>query len=128
MVKPKGTGKLFDEVQNALNHENGDERVISCGDRLTIETIADFVQQLRHALAETATVVIELHENIEMDITALQVFCSACKTAAAAGKKVMYRGPLPTTLLHLAAVAGSERHEHCNIDNPSCFFKFGGAK
>ena len=128
MVKPQGTGKLFDEVQTALNGDRHDERVIDSGDRLTIETIADFVQQLRSGLAETATVVVEFRENVEMDITALQVFCSACQTAAAAGKKFMYRGPLPASLLHLAVVAGSERHDHCKIDNPSCFRKLGGSK
>ncbi len=128
MVSPKGTGKLFDEVQTALNGDRHNERVIKSGDRLTIETIADFAQQLRHGLAEAATVVIEFHENVVLDITALQVFCSACQTAAAAGKKFMYRGPLPATLLHLAVVAGSERHDHCKIDNPSCLRKFGGSK
>jgi anti-anti-sigma regulatory factor len=128
MATPKGTGKLMDKVQNALNGDRHDERVISSGDRLTIETIADFVQQIRRGLAEATTVVVEFGDNVEMDITALQVFCSACQTAAAAGKKFMYRGPLPQTLLHLAAVAGSERLDHCKIDNPSCFRKFGGTK
>jgi len=128
MIKPQGTGRFFDEVQNALNGDRNDERVIISGDRLTIETIADFAQQLRHGLAEAATVVIEFHENVVMDITALQVFCSACRTAAAAGKNFIYRGPLPATLLQLAVVAGSERHDPCKIDNPSCFRKFGGSK
>ncbi len=128
MATPKGTGKLMDQVQNALNGDRHDERVINSGDRLTIETIADFVQQIRSGLAEAATVVVEFRDNVEMDITALQVFCSACQTASAAGKKFLYRGPLPQTLLHLAAVAGSERHDHCKIDNPSCFRKFGGTK
>jgi hypothetical protein len=128
MATPKGTGKLMDQVQNALNGDRHNERVISSGDRLTIETIADFAQQIRNGLAEATTVVVEFGENVEMDITALQVFCSACQTAAAAGKKFMYRGPLPQTLLHLAAAAGSERHDHCKIDNLSCFRKFGGLK
>ncbi len=128
MATPKGTGKLMDKVQNALNGDHHDERVISSGDRLTIETIADFVQQIRSGLGEAATVIVEFRENVEMDITALQVFCSACQTAAAAGKKFVYRGPLPQTLVHLAAVAGSERHDYCKIDNPSCFRKFGGSK
>ncbi len=129
MATPKGTGKLFDQVQNALNDGQHDgERIINSGARLTIETIADFAQQLRSALAEANTVVIEFSEDVEMDITALQVFCSTCQTAQAAGKKFMYRGPLPPTLLQLAAAAGSERHDFCAVDNTSCFRKFGGTQ
>jgi anti-anti-sigma regulatory factor len=129
MAKHEGTGRFFDDVQNALNgSQHVDERIINSGARLTIETIADFAQQLRSALAETTTVVIEFSENVEMDITALQVFCSTCQTARAAGKNFMYRGPLPPTLLQLAAAAGSERHDYCAVDNPSCFRKFGGTR
>lgn len=129
MAMPKGTGQLFDQVQNALNgSQHDDERIINSGARLTIETIAEFAQQLRSALAEANTVVIEFNENVEMDITALQIFCSTCQTARAAGKNFIYRGPLPTTLLQLAAAAGSERHDFCTVDNASCFRKFGGTE
>jgi anti-anti-sigma regulatory factor len=129
MAIPKGTGKLMDKVQNALNGSHPDnERVIKSGDRLTIETIGDFAQQLRSGLAEANTVIIEFNETMEMDITALQIFCSACKTASAAGKNFLHRGPLPAAMLKLAAAAGSERHDHCAIDNNSCFRKFGGSK
>jgi hypothetical protein len=128
MTTPKGTGKLFDKVHDALNGDrHGDERVISSGERLTIETIGDFAQQLRSALAEAGTVVIEFDENLELDITALQVFCSACQTATAAGKKFIHRGPLPASLTILATAAGTERHEHCKNNNPSCFRQFGGS-
>ncbi|MBU1565306.1 MAG: STAS domain-containing protein [Proteobacteria bacterium] len=128
MAIPKGNGKLLDKVQNALNGEQQGERVISSGDRLTIATIADFAQQLRSGLAEAGIVAVEFSEIVEMDVTALQVFCSACRTASAAGKKFICRDPLPATLLHLAAAAGSERLDYCEIDNPSCFRKFGGLK
>lgn len=127
MATPNGTGKFFDQVQHALNgSQHDDERIIHSGARLTIETIADFAQQLRSALAETTTVVVEFNENVEMDITALQVLCSTCQTAQAAGKKFMYRGQLPTTLLQLIAAAGSEGNDYCAVDNTSCFRKFGG--
>lgn len=129
MTKSKGTGKLFDQVQDALNGGlHADARVIPSGDRLTVETIADFAENIRRGLAEANTVIIEFAEDVDLDITALQVFCSACQTAAAAGKQFLYRGPLPDTLLHLAATAGSERHDYCKTNNPSCFRLFGGSK
>ncbi len=102
------------------------EMVIGSGERLTIETIAEFVQLLRKGMAEATTVVIEFEPGVEMDLTALQVFCSACKTAKAEGKNFIHRGPPPQALLDLAAAAGSERHEHCTNNNTSCFRQFGG--
>ena len=128
MTTPNGTGKPMDQAHNALNVDRSDELLINSGDRLTIETIADFAQLLRNGLTEAATIVVEFRENVEMDITALQVFCSACQTASAAGKKFIYREPLPTTLTRLATAAGSERHDHCKNDNPACFRKFGGVQ
>ena len=106
--------------------EQGTEKVVGSGKRLTIETIADFVQSIRQGLAAAETVVIEFDPDIQMDITALQVFCSACKTAKAEGKMFLHRGPLPQALLDLAITSGSVRHEFCNNNNPSCFRRLGG--
>jgi hypothetical protein len=104
------------------------ERVIASGDLLTIETIAAFVQQIREGLAEADAVVIEFQQDIVLDITALQAFCSACRAATAAGKKFGFRGPLPETLVQFAMTAGSERHESCANNNMSCFRQFGGSR
>lgn len=105
----------------------GDTRmVINSGDRLTIETIAGFIQLIRKGLTETTTVVIEFDPNVEMDITALQFFCSACKTALAEGKRFTHRGPPPKALLELLAAVGAECHEHCINDNMACFRQLGG--
>jgi anti-anti-sigma regulatory factor len=103
-----------------------EERTISSGGLLTVETISDFIQLLQKGLDDAATVVLEFDPTVEMDITALQVFCSACRTATAEGKKIVYRGPLPKALLDLLATAGAERHEQCNIDNKFCFRQSGG--
>ena len=131
MATKNGTVKFFDLVQDALNgdkdkNENG--RTVNSGERLTIETIGDFAERIRKNLGENDTVFIEFQDDVELDITALQILCSACRTAAAAGKKIMCRGPLPDSLGQLAATAGSERHDHCKIDSTSCFRKLGGLK
>lgn len=102
------------------------ERVISSGERLTIETITDYVQLLLTGLTEADTVILEFDPKVEMDITALQALCSACKTAVASGKRCMHRGPAPMALIELAAAAGAERHNSCGIHNDSCFREFGG--
>lgn len=102
------------------------ECVIGTGARLTIETIADCQQRIRLGLNEATTVVLAFEPELELDITALQLFCSACKTAAAEGKRFTYRGQPPKALLDLIATAGAERHEHCVNNNSACFRKVGG--
>jgi len=116
------------EQENVNSATKQAECVINSGERLTIETIADFIGQIREGLSEAATVVIEFNPEVEMDITALQVFCSACKTATAEGKRCIHRGPPPQALLDLSTAAGAERHESCTNNNDSCFRQFEGVK
>jgi anti-anti-sigma regulatory factor len=119
-----GGFRMEQSAQNITQRDS--EMVISSGEQLTIETTAEFVQRLRKGLAEVSTVVIEFEPGVVLDLTALQVFCSACKTAKAEGKNFIHRGPPPKALLDLASAAGSERHEHCANNNISCFRQFGG--
>ena len=107
--------------------ERDGEMIINSGDRLTIETTGDFAQRILQGLAETGTVIVEFEPDVELDITALQVFCSACMKATAEGKRFIHRGPAPQALLDLVAAAGSERHEHCENNNMLCFRQFGGS-
>lgn len=95
------------------------ERVIRSGVRLAIDSIADFLDLIRQALTKTTTttIAIEFEPNMEMDITALQVFCSGCKSAAAQGKRFIHRGRLPQTLLALLAAAGAEHLKPCCNNN-----------
>lgn len=125
MSTPKGTDTRFEMAQEALNGSHT-EKVIASGDVLTIETTADFARQIREGLAAADTVVVEFEETVVVDITALQLFCSACLTATAMGKHFIHRGTLPQSLLDLAAAAGSEREDNCKNNNMSCFRKFGG--
>ena len=114
--------------QSTQNNAGKDtEVIISSGDRLTIETTGEFAQRIRQGLAEAGTVIIEFESDVELDITALQVFCSACMKATAEGKRFIHRGAAPQALLDLTAAVGSERHKHCKNDNMLCFRQFGGS-
>ena len=114
------------EKRELSESEKGTEHVVRSGSRLTIETIAEFVQQIRKALNEASTVVIEFDRDVEMDITALQVFYASCKQAAIDGKHLIRRGPEPQTMLDLVAAAGAERHGQCGNNSITCFRRFGG--
>ncbi|WP_306547941.1 STAS domain-containing protein [Desulfobulbus sp.] len=101
-------------------------RTINVGNRLTIETITDFAQQIRTGFNEADAVVVAFEPEIEIDVTALQVFCAACKTAAAEGKRFAYSGPQPQALRDLVAATGSERHKQCLVNSSACFRRSQG--
>lgn len=102
------------------------EVVIGSGKSLTIETIGEFLTSIRQGLAEAESVVIDFDPEVEVDITSLQVFCSACRTARAQGKRWTYRGPLPQALTDLIVAAGFQRLEDCEYMNGLCFRQSGG--
>ena len=105
--------------------ENGDI-IITSGERLTIETAADFTRLTRDALKTSTTVAVAFEPGVEIDITGLQVLCAACRNAAASGKTFTLHGPVPGSLTDMAAACGAERHTVCKHNNNSSCLWFGG--
>jgi anti-anti-sigma regulatory factor len=112
---------------NSSGQDNG-EIVISSGKRLTIETAADFTQRIRKGLSAAGSVAVVFDADVELDITALQVLCSACRTAAAEGKTFSYRGGQPKALADLIAACGAGFHGPCKNNNDSICIWFGDGK
>jgi len=102
--------------------------VLSSGARLTIESIADFTRLVRDALDGAKSVAVAFESDLEVDITALQVLCSACKTAAAEGKSFSCSGPQPQALVDLIVAAGAEHHGACRSNNNNPCIWFGGTR
>jgi anti-anti-sigma regulatory factor len=110
---------------NSSVRENG-TIVITGGDRLTIENAADFLRVARDALDSSTSVAIEFEPTLAIDITGLQILCSACKSAALSGKTFSYSGNQPPALTDLIASCGAERHAVCKHNNDSTCTWFGG--
>jgi anti-anti-sigma regulatory factor len=111
---------------NSSIRENG-EIIITSGDRLTIETSAEFSRIIVEALEASKNVEIEFDPAVEFDITGVQILCSACKSAAQSGKTFTYRGPHPPALADIIASSGAERSAACKHNNKSTCIWFGGA-
>lgn len=112
---------------NSSCRANGDI-IISSGDRLTIENAVDFTRLAREALETASPVVVEFEAQVEIDITGVQVLCSACKSAAVNGSSFTYGGPQPQGLAAIMAACGAGRHAACkHISDVSCIW-FGGAE
>jgi anti-anti-sigma regulatory factor len=107
--------------------ENG-EIVINSGNCLTIETASEFMRFLREGLEASQTVSVELEPAVEIDLTGIQLFCSACKTAAAQGKTFSYHGPRPQALEDMIEACGAQRHAACKQNMDSNCLWFGGAQ
>ena len=111
---------------NSSVRENG-EIIVTSGDRLTIENSADFSRIIREALEVSDHVAVEFEPSVEIDITGVQILCSACKSAANGGKLFSYHGPQPQALADIIASSGAERHVVCKHNNDSTCIWFGGA-
>lgn len=107
--------------------ENG-EYVISSGDRLTIESAADFARLIREGLEASQHVSVEFEPEVEIDITGIQILCSACKTAAANGRSFSYQGVRPRSLTDMIEACGAERRAACTQNNNSTCIWFGGVE
>lgn len=110
---------------NSSCRENG-EIIITSGDRLTIENAADFSRIIRESLDSSKNVAVEFEPSVELDITGVQVLCSACKSAAAGGNSFSYHGPQPKALAEIIISSGAERHAVCKHNNDSTCIWFGG--
>jgi len=95
---------------------------------LTIDNIAEFRQTLVEALEASNRVVLDLGELQEVDITAVQTICSACKTAAASQRSLSAEGQIPDCFQEFGKGIGAPHGVPCcqNCNEPCTWF--GGTK
>lgn len=110
---------------NSSVREDG-QMVITSGDRLTIENAAEFSRLISEAFEASHVVSVEFEPDVEIDITGVQVLCSACKSAAQGGKIFSYHGPQPQALANIIISSGAERRAVCKHNNDSTCIWFGG--
>ena len=106
--------------------ENG-AIIIASGTRLTIENAAEFSRITREALEASDNVAIEFDPEVEIDITGVQILCSACRSAAASGAIFTYHGPQPQALADIIVSSGAGHYAVCKHNNNSTCIWFGGA-
>lgn len=110
---------------NSSVRENG-AIIVTSGDRLTIENAAEFSRIIREALEASNNVAIEFEPTVEIDITGMQILCSACKSAARSGRVFSFNGPQPQALSDIITCSGAVRHAGCKHNNDSTCTWFGG--
>jgi ABC-type transporter Mla MlaB component len=117
---------MAEQFHASNGQKEGEGIVINSGELLTIETAADFARRIGAALAVSQQVTVNFAAKVEMDVTALQTLCSACKTAAAEGKILTQQGVGTDSLRQLIAAAGAQLHGPCKHNNSNPCIWFGG--
>ena len=89
---------------------------------LTVASAGAVRESLLQALAAADQVVVDVTAVAEADIAGLQLFCSACRQAAADGKALLLAGA-NLRIRGLAEAAGFVRTTPCTIDRQvPCFW------
>lgn len=106
--------------------EDGKTVVVKVTGRMGIEVIAELHHTVLVALCEAEKVQLDCSEVEEMDITALQILCSACKTAAVQKRLFTSLGEQPECLGRLAKESGVHRNGICKHNADQICSWFGG--
>ena len=90
-----------------------------CG-RLAIDTVADLLAIFKEQIPAAAKVRLNAAEVTEVDLTGLQLICSACRAASQSEKKFDFSGPVSAAMHAAIADVGLKRYTVCkhNADMP----------
>ncbi len=90
---------------------------------LTLQNAAELRTMLIKAIIDTDTVAIRFGAVQDVDLSCLQLLCSAHRSAVRLNKLIQFAGDLPKTLLDTADVAGYSRLKGCQLDKgQSCLW------
>jgi len=99
----------------AIDETSGTATVTLAGD-LTIASAAELRDMLSRALTETDRVVVCLGQVEDMDLSCLQLMCSAHRTAIRQGKGFVFQGRRPEAFTRIADKAGFLRGRSCTLN------------
>jgi anti-anti-sigma regulatory factor len=108
--------------------DDGVQARVTVSGSVTIENSVDFRQALMAAFDQAAWVALDIRRLDEADITAAQVICSACKTAAALERCLVAEGETPECLIDFGKSIGAPRGLACSQNNNESCNWFGGAR
>jgi anti-anti-sigma regulatory factor len=120
--------EMSDAIIDVHLSDDGTQSTVVVGGSVTIENSEDFRLALAEALGKTARVALDIRKLEEVDITAAQVICSACKTAVVLQRSLVMEGNLPECIIALGKDFGATVSLLCRQNrNEQCSW-FGGAQ
>ncbi len=115
---------------NMIRNLSRDERTLQLEGDLTLLNAAELKRMLIKALINADAVTIQFGDVQELDLSCLQLLCSAHRSAVRLNKQIRFEGSLPKILQETAEAAGYLRLTGCQLDSEkSCFWiGAGGAQ
>jgi ABC-type transporter Mla MlaB component len=100
----------------ATLNESGGKAVLSLGGSLTLPFAEEMKKTFVKALVNADLVSIEFDDVGEVDLSCLQLFCSAHRSAVRLKKRIVLAGDAPQALKDAAEAAGYARLKGCRLD------------
>lgn len=105
--------------------ETGKKELVLQG-KLTIQRIAELKEELVAALEKTDKLLIKITESSDLDLSFLQLLCSAHRTAVALNKSLTLVGAFSREISRTLKTGGFERNIGCSRDcDRSCIWVRG---
>lgn len=106
-------------LEHIANSENGTLQIGAAG-RLTIENVAELLGLLQEQLGQHDNTRLDLSALDEIDLTGVQLICSACRTSLEAGQRFNLTGDMPTVVQTAINTLGLQQQATCkhNADLP----------
>jgi len=99
-------------MEHTIERSEGTE-VIHIGGELTISYAGQLREIFLQALSESKMIKLNLEQVTEVDLSCLQLLCSAHRTAVSIGKNFIRSGECPESLKSAAERAGFLRNKGC---------------
>jgi anti-anti-sigma regulatory factor len=119
--------KSCDPREFGMNYEiehAGQAGLLKLRGRCTIEQANELQELLLRKIEESGHVSLNLEQVSEIDLTFLQLLCSAHGTSLKLDKRFGLKGPLPEVFIRAVREAGYCRQMGCSRDiNGSCLWK-----
>lgn len=86
---------------------------ITLGGRLAIDTVATLHELLKEQSPAASTVLLDTDSLQEIDLTGMQLVCSACWSLQSQGATLSFSGPQASCITQAIANLGLDRHTTC---------------
>jgi anti-anti-sigma factor len=111
-------------MANIKIEKKGRKNVITISGEMTIENAAALKDALIHSLKNVKHIVMDLDNITDMDLSCLQLLCSAHRTSAGAQKTLELKSGYPEVLKRAAREAGYLRNSGCTLETEDgCLWK-----
>ncbi|BCS53731.1 sulfate transporter [Geobacter sp. SVR] len=107
---------------------DGSSVTVSLNGTLNIEDAAEFREVLTAALRDAPTVLLDARQLVQVDISILQIICSACRTAAEGRLAFQPEDGLPDSIRTFVGNIGARMGSVCSRNNNEPCTWFGGGK